>query len=169
MIASRDAKLSGQTVLVTGAGGFIGSHLTEALVRTGARTRAFVHYNSRDTWGQLDQLPPDVLGEVEIVVGDVRDAARVRQAVDSCRVVFHLAALIGIPYSYLATQSYVQTNIEGTLNVLEACRDGVRKSFCTRRPARSMARLNIFPSTKLIRCAPRALTQPASRRPISSR
>jgi len=123
MTDSGGAKLSGQTVLVTGAGGFIGSHLTEALVRAGARTRAFVHYNSRESWGHLDRLPTEVRGQVEVIAGDVRDAARVRQAVSSCRVVFHLAALIGIPYSYLATQSYLQTNVEGTLNVLEACRE----------------------------------------------
>jgi NAD dependent epimerase/dehydratase len=113
--------LSDQIVLVTGAGGFIGSHLTEALVKAGARTRAFVHYNSHGTWGHLDGLPSDVLNDVEVIMGDVRDAERVRQAVKSCRAVFHLAALIGIPYSYLAPRSYLQTNIEGTLNVLSAC------------------------------------------------
>jgi len=113
--------LAGKTVLVTGAGGFIGSHLTEALVRAGAKVRALVHYNSRESWGQLDRLPPEVLREVEVMTGDIRDSERVRQAVDSRQIVFHLAALIGIPYSYLAPRSYLQTNVEGTLNVLEAC------------------------------------------------
>jgi NAD dependent epimerase/dehydratase len=112
------------TVLVTGAGGFVGSHLTEALVRAGARTRAFVHYNSRDDRGHLDQLPNGVLSQVEVMAGDIRDPGQVRRAVDGCQTVFHLAALIGIPYSYLAPESYVQTNIEGTVNVLEACRAG---------------------------------------------
>jgi NAD dependent epimerase/dehydratase len=114
-------KLANQTVLVTGAGGFIGSHLTEALVRAGARVRALVHYNSQGTWGHLDAAPADVLRELEVIVGDIRDADRVRQAVKSCGAVFHLAALIGIPYSYLAPQSYLQTNVEGTLNVMGAC------------------------------------------------
>lgn len=110
-------------VLVTGAGGFIGSHLTEALVRAGAKTRAFVHYNGRDDWGHLNSAEDDVRDSLEVIAGDVRDRTRVRQAVDGCDVVFHLAALIGIPYSYCATESYVSTNVVGTLNVLEACRD----------------------------------------------
>ncbi|MCE9553381.1 MAG: SDR family NAD(P)-dependent oxidoreductase [Planctomycetes bacterium] len=114
-------KIANQAVLVTGAGGFIGSHLTEALVRAGARTRALVNYNSRGTWGHLDSLHEEVRSQIEVIVGDVRDAGRVRQAVASCEVVFHLAALIGIPYSYRAAQSYLQTNVEGTLNVLSAC------------------------------------------------
>lgn len=124
--------LANHTVLVTGAGGFIGSHLAEALVRAGANTRAFVHYNSRESRGHLDALPSDIQQSLEIISGDVRDSQRVQQAVDSCQVVFHLAALIGIPYSYLAPQSYVQTNIEGTLNVLEACREaGVERLLHT--------------------------------------
>ncbi len=109
-------------VLVTGAGGFIGSHLVEALVRRGARVRAFVHYNSRNDWGQLERVPRSVLGNTEVVAGDVRDPFFVRTAVEGCEVVFHLAALIPIPYSYQAPQSFVETNVLGTLNVLEACR-----------------------------------------------
>jgi dTDP-glucose 4,6-dehydratase len=116
-------RLAGETVLVTGAGGFIGSHLAEALVRAGARTRALVHYNARHDRGNLELLAPDVLSQIEVLAGDVCDRDRVRQAVASCGIVFHLAALIGIPYSYLAPQSYVATNVEGTLNVLEACRE----------------------------------------------
>ena len=102
-------------VLVTGAGGFIGSHLVETLVREGAEVRAYVHYNSRSDWGHL-------AADVEVVPGDVRDPFSVARAVEGCEVVFHLAALIGIPYSYVAPQSYVETNVAGTVNVLEAAR-----------------------------------------------
>ena len=107
-----------QTVLVTGAGGFIGSHLTERLVELGARTRAFVHYNSMGTWGWLDHSP--LKAEFEVIAGDITDRDSVRKAVQGMDVVFHLAALIGIPYSYHAPVSYVRTNVEGTLNVLQA-------------------------------------------------
>jgi NAD dependent epimerase/dehydratase len=112
----------GTRVLVTGAGGFIGSHLVEALVRRSAAVRAFVHYNSRNDWGQLEQVPKSVRAAVEVVSGDVRDPFFVRSAVEGREVVFHLAALIPIPYSYQAPQSFVETNVLGTLNVLEACR-----------------------------------------------
>jgi NAD dependent epimerase/dehydratase len=115
-------RLDGTRVLVTGADGFIGSHLTERLVRVGARVRAFVFYSAFDSHGWLDALPPAVSGEVEVVMGDVRDAERVDRAAAGCEVVFHLAALIGIPYSYTAPRSYVETNVTGTLNVLEAAR-----------------------------------------------
>lgn len=119
---------TGKQVLVTGAGGFIGSHLVEALVREGARVRAFVHYNSRNDWGQLERLRDGALDGVEMVAGDVRDPFFVRTAVAGCETVFHLAALIPIPYSYLAPQSFVETNVLGTLNVLEACRaEGVAR------------------------------------------
>lgn len=114
--------VKGRTVAVTGAGGFIGSHLVEGLVREGAQVRAFVHYNSLGTWGLLEQLPEDILESVQIVAGDVQDPFSVEKLIAGCNVVYHLAALIGIPYSYHAPQSYVATNINGTLNVLEACR-----------------------------------------------
>ena len=110
-------------VTVTGAEGFIGSHLVEALVRSGVRVRAMVLYNSFNSWGWLDQLPPDVLENVEVVMGDVRDPVSVRECMRDAEVVYHLAALIAIPYSYQAPHSYVQTNVVGTLNVLEAARD----------------------------------------------
>ncbi|MBF0307358.1 MAG: SDR family NAD(P)-dependent oxidoreductase [Alphaproteobacteria bacterium] len=110
----------GGPVLVTGAGGFIGSHLVEELVRRGRTVRAFAHYNANGTAGWLDALAPDLRGSVEIVRGDIRDPDGVRRAVAGCRVVMHLAALISIPYSYQAPRSYVTTNIEGTLNVLRA-------------------------------------------------
>ncbi len=109
-------------VLVTGAGGFIGSHLVEALVRSGARVRALVHYNSAGRRGHLDDMTTDVVANVEIVTGDIADTACVHSAVRGCDHVFHLAALIGIPYSYRAAESYIRTNVSGTLNVLEACR-----------------------------------------------
>lgn len=108
---------SNKRVLVTGAGGFIGSHLTERLVELGAKTRALVRYNSAGTWGWLDQSSHK--DDVEVVLGDIRDHDIVDRAVAEAEVVFHLAALIAIPYSYHAPLSYVRTNVEGTLNVLQ--------------------------------------------------
>lgn len=108
----------GRTVLVTGAAGFIGSHLVERLVAAGASTRAFVRYNSGGRWGWLDESPAKT--EIEVVLGDIRDADCVTKALAGADTVFHLAALIGIPYSYDAPLSYVRTNVEGTLNVLQA-------------------------------------------------
>lgn len=114
------ASWNGTRVLVTGAGGFIGSHLAEELIREGARVRALVHYNSRNDWGLLELLEPNIRDSLEITTGDIRDAIFVRRAVRDCEVVFHLAALIAIPYSYLAPESFVDTNVRGTLNVLQA-------------------------------------------------
>jgi NAD dependent epimerase/dehydratase len=114
--------LRSKKVLVTGAGGFIGSHLVEALLKQGAQVRAFVKYNGRGDWGMLSDLPEDSLKSIEVVLGDIRDPFFVHKAVKGCDYVFHLAALIGIPYSYVAPADYVMTNIQGTLNVLEACR-----------------------------------------------
>ncbi|OQX06901.1 MAG: NAD-dependent dehydratase [Desulfobulbaceae bacterium A2] len=110
-------------VLVTGAGGFIGSHLTEALVRLGYGVRAMVRYNSRDSRGWLDGLPRETQGEIEVFAGDIRDPFGVRQAMGGCQAVLHLASLIAIPYSYHSPATYVATNINGTLNVLQAARD----------------------------------------------
>jgi NAD dependent epimerase/dehydratase len=109
-------------VLVTGAGGFIGSHLVEHLVRRGATVRAMLHYDSRPGLGNLSYAPRAVRERVEVIAGDVRDPFFTRQAVEGAQVVFHLAALIGIPYSYVAPASYAAVNLQGTLNVLEACR-----------------------------------------------
>ncbi|HEU5131913.1 MAG TPA: SDR family NAD(P)-dependent oxidoreductase [Pyrinomonadaceae bacterium] len=109
---------SDKKVLVTGAGGFIGSHLTERLVELGAKTRAFVRYSSTGSWGWLDQSP--LKNDVEVVLGDIRDQDTVTHALAGVDIVFHLAALIAIPYSYQAPLSYVRTNVEGTLNVLQA-------------------------------------------------
>ena len=114
-------KWSSKRVLVTGSGGFIGSHLTERLVRLGTRTRAFVRYNSSGSWGWLDQSP--CRKDIEVIVGDIRDVDTVRRAMQQVEIVFHLAALIGIPYSYHAPISYVRTNVEGTANVLQAALD----------------------------------------------
>ncbi|HUV82277.1 MAG TPA: SDR family NAD(P)-dependent oxidoreductase [archaeon] len=112
--------IKNKNVVVTGAGGFIGSHLTEELVRRGANVKAFVHYNSRNDWGLLELLKEDVLSEVEIVSGDITDPFFVKTATKDADIIFHLAALIGIPYSYIAPESYVNVNIKGTLNVLQS-------------------------------------------------
>jgi NAD dependent epimerase/dehydratase len=110
-------------VLVTGADGFIGSHLTEALLAAGHQVRAFCWYNSIGSWGWLDCLPEGTKTELEVVLGDIRDPLCVREAIRGCEQVFHLAALIAIPYSYVAPAGYVDTNIHGTLNVVQAARD----------------------------------------------
>ena len=115
-------------ILVTGADGFIGSHLTETLVRQGARVRAFCLYNSFGTRGHLDRLDDKVQSEIEFFTGDIRDSGSARAAVKDCGIVLHLAALIAIPYSYAAPESYVDTNVKGTLNLLTAARElGVQK------------------------------------------
>lgn len=110
-------------VMVTGADGFIGSHLTEALVRSGADVRAFVYYNSFNSWGWIDTFPKEIKDQVEVVAGDVRDPYFVRKAMEGVHTAYHLAALIAIPYSYAAPDAYVDTNIKGTLNVLNAARE----------------------------------------------
>jgi len=115
--------LENRRILVTGADGFIGSHLAEALVRAGHTVRAFVLYNSFNSHGWLDQSPPEVRAGMEVIAGDVRDPHGVRKAVHGCEVVMHLAALIAIPYSYHSPDAYVDTNIRGTLNVLQAARE----------------------------------------------
>jgi NAD dependent epimerase/dehydratase len=115
--------LSNKKILVTGADGFIGSHLTESLIDSGFQVKAFVYYNSFNSWGWLDSFPQDKLNRIEVFTGDIRDPNAVRTAIKDIDVVFHLAALIAIPYSYYAPDSYVDTNIKGTLNVLQAARD----------------------------------------------
>lgn len=110
-------------ILVTGSDGFIGSHLTEELVRAGYQVKAFVYYNSFNTWGWLDTLPSDVMKNVEIFQGDVRDPNGVKEAMKETAAVFHLAALIAIPFSYHSPDTYVDTNIKGTLNILQAARE----------------------------------------------
>ena len=110
-------------ILVTGADGFIGSHLVETLIDQGAFVRAFVYYNSFNTWGWLDSFSEKKLGKIEIFSGDIRDPNGVRKAMEGVDIVFHLAALIAIPFSYHSPDSYVDTNIKGTLNILQAARD----------------------------------------------
>ncbi len=116
-------KLDGKRILVTGADGFIGSHLTERLVARGCDVRAFVQYNSLGSWGWLDEAPAAVRKGLDVFAGDVRDPHGVRTAMAGCDVVLHLAALIAIPYSYHSPDTYVDTNIKGTLNVVQAARD----------------------------------------------
>ena len=115
--------LSGRKILVTGADGFIGSHLVERLVKNGCKVRAFIHYNSFNRWGWLDYIEKDIRDSIEVFAGDVRDPQGVKKAMLNCDVVFHLAALIGIPYSYHSPDTYVDTNIKGTLNILQAARE----------------------------------------------
>lgn len=118
--------MSGANVLVTGSAGFIGSHLVEELVRQGYSVRAFVRYNARNDWGWLQTLP--CLKDIEIHTGDVRDYDSVRNAVRGVEIIFHLAALIGIPYSYISPLAYIKTNVEGTYNLLQAAREeGVKR------------------------------------------
>lgn len=112
-----------KTILVTGADGFIGSHLVEKLIEDGHKVKAFVYYNSFNSWGWLDTLPKEILSKIEIFAGDIRDPNGVRTAVKGTDVIYHLAALIAIPYSYHSPDSYVDTNVKGTLNILQAARD----------------------------------------------
>lgn len=116
-------KLKGKKILVTGADGFIGSHLVEQLIDEGASVKAFVYYNSFNTWGWLDSLPKEKLKKIEIFSGDIRDPNGVRTAMKDCEIVFHLAALIAIPFSYHSPDSYIDTNVKGTLNIVQAAKD----------------------------------------------
>lgn len=113
--------MTNQKIFITGADGFIGSHLTEKLIKLGYRVKALAQYNSFDTYGWLDDLPHELTDKFEKVLGDIRDKSQINDLISDCNVVFHLASLIGIPYSYKAPYSYVETNINGTLNVLQAC------------------------------------------------
>lgn len=115
--------LKNKHVLVTGADGFIGSHLVEILLREGCVVRAFVYYNAFNSWGWLDSLDKNQLKKIEIFQGDVRDQSMVREAMKGSELVFHLAALIGIPFSYHSPESYIDTNVKGTLHVLQAARE----------------------------------------------
>ncbi|PIP86862.1 NAD-dependent dehydratase [Candidatus Campbellbacteria bacterium CG22_combo_CG10-13_8_21_14_all_36_13] len=125
-------ELKGQKVLVTGADGFIGSHLVERLLEKGAIVRAFVFYNSFNSWGWLDTFPKEILEKIEIVAGDVRDQRFVDDAVKGCDFIFHLAALISIPFSYDAPDSFFDTNTKGTLNILQSARrEGVKRILIT--------------------------------------
>lgn len=125
-------ELLNKKVLVTGADGFIGSHLVEKLVSEGLKVRAFVFYNSFNSWGWLDTLPKETLSKIEIFSGDIRDPNGVRTAMKGCEVVYHLAALIAIPFSYHSPDSYIDTNVKGTLNIVQAAKDlGVARILIT--------------------------------------
>ena len=120
--------LKGKTVLITGAGGFIGSHLTEKLVELGIKVKAFVRYNSRNDWGLLELLPKEKQNKIEVVMGDLKDADAVRHVTKEVDIIFHLGALIAIPYSYIHPRETIETNVLGTLNVLNAAKEnGVEK------------------------------------------
>jgi len=122
----------GKKILVTGADGFIGSHLTEFLIEQDCNVRAFVYYNSFNSWGWLDSFPEKKINRIEVFAGDIRDPHGVETAMKGCDVVFHLAALIAIPFSYHSPDSYVETNVKGTLNVLQAAKKvGVKKIIIT--------------------------------------
>ncbi|MGI6649705.1 MAG: NAD-dependent 4,6-dehydratase LegB [Bacillota bacterium] len=124
--------LKNKKILITGSDGFIGSHLTEALVRMGCDVRAVVYYNSFNSWGWLDESPDEIKKELDVFAGDVRDPYGMKKAMQGCDVVFHLAALIAIPYSYHSPDTYVDTNIKGTLNILQAARElGIEKVIHT--------------------------------------
>ena len=124
--------MKGRLVCVSGAGGFIGSHLVERLVEMGARVRALVHYNSRNDWGNLELLPKAAMQKLDVRSGDIRDPFWVREIMKDCEVFFHLAALIGIPYSYVSPAEYVSTNVMGTLNVLKTAKEmGVKRVIHT--------------------------------------
>lgn len=120
--------LKSKKILVTGADGFIGSHLVEELVRQGYNARAFVLYNSFNSWGWLDHSPKEIKGDIEVFAGDIRDPYGVKEAMKGCDIVLHLAALIAIPYSYHSPDTYIDTNVKGTLNIVQAARElGVEK------------------------------------------
>lgn len=125
-------ELKNKRVLVTGADGFIGSHLTESLVQEGCKVKAFVYYNSFNSWGWLDTLSRDTLSQIEIFAGDIRDPNGIRTAMTDIDVVFHLAALIAIPFSYHSPDSYIDTNVKGTLNIIQAAKDlGIERVLVT--------------------------------------
>ena len=139
---------------VTGADGFIGSHLTEELVRKGERVKAFCYYNSFGTWGWLDSLPPEIKNEIEVFMGDIRDPNGVRIAMEGQDVVYHLAALIAIPFSYHSPDSYVDTNIKGTLNVLNAARQVGTKRLLVTSTSEVLSLIHIWREGTTAMCLP---------------
>lgn len=125
-------ELKNKKVIVTGADGFIGSHLVERLLEEGCQVKAFAYYNSFNSWGWLDTLPKEKLSQIEVVTGDIRDPYGVKNALQGIEVVFHLAALIAIPYSYHSPDTYIDTNIKGTLNIVQAARElGIERVLVT--------------------------------------
>ena len=138
-----------EKVLVTGADGFIGSHLVESLVKKGFSVRAFCLYNSEGKWGWLDSLSNDVKDQIEVILGDIRDPLCVKQSMLGCDTVYHLAALIAIPYSYVAPSSYVDTNIQGTLNLLQSARELEVKRFIQTSTSEVYGTAQFVPITEL--------------------
>ena len=138
-----------EKILVTGADGFIGSHLVEALVKKGNSVKAFCFYNSEGRWGWLDSLPIEIKNQIEVVLGDIRDPLCVKQSMIGCDKVFHLAALIAIPYSYIAPSSYIETNIQGTLNLLQAARELEVKRFIQTSTSEVYGTAQFVPITEL--------------------
>ena len=155
-------------VLVTGADGFIGSHLVEQLLVKGFKVRAFCLYNSLGSYGWLDSLSPDSLAEVEVVLGDIRDPVSVKNAMQGCDCVLHLAALIAIPYSYVAPGSYIDTNVHGTLNIVQAAKDlGVTKVVHTS-TSETYGTLNMYLLMRFTRLSVNLLMQRQKLRPTRS-
>jgi len=138
-----------EKILVTGADGFIGSHLVESLVKKGYYVKAFCLYNSEGRWGWLDSLPIEIKNQIEVVLGDIRDPLCVKQSMIGCDKVFHLAALIAIPYSYIAPSSYIETNIQGTLNLLQAARELEVKRFIQTSTSEVYGTAQFVPITEL--------------------
>ena len=141
--------LKNKKALITGADGFIGSHLTEALIEAGYNVRVFVFYNSFNSLGWLDTLSPDVLTKIEVFAGDIRDSNCVRVAMKDIDIVFHLAALIAIPFSYHAPDSYIDTNVKGTLNVFQAARDSNVKRILVTSTSEVYGTAQFVPITEL--------------------
>jgi len=155
-------------ILITGAGGFIGSHLTEELVRQGEEIRAFVRYNSRDERGLLEDLPKEIQNQIEVIPGDLKDPDGIKKAVKGCSKVFHLGALIAIPYSYIHPFDFIQTNVVGMAHLLNAClEEGTLERVFIPPPVKSMGRPNIFPSMKNILSKPNLLILPVRSQQIS--
>lgn len=141
--------LKDKKVLVTGADGFIGSHLVERLIDEGAHVKAFVYYNSFNSWGWLDSLPKEKLNKIEVFSGDIRDFNGVNTAIKDCFVIFHLAALIAIPFSYYSPDSYIDTNIKGTLNILQAARNNHVKRILVTSTSEVYGTAQFVPITEL--------------------
>lgn len=136
-------------ILITGAEGFIGSHLTEALIRAGYDVRAFILYNSFNSWGWIDQGSPEIRKQLEVFTGDIRDSNGVREAMKGCEMVLHLAALIAIPYSYHSPDTYIDTNVKGTLNILQAARDNKVKRVLVTSTSEVYGTAQFVPITEL--------------------
>ena len=137
-------------ILVTGADGFIGSHLVETLVKKNYKVKALVYYNSFNSFGWLDKIDNKIKNKIEVISGDIRDINIIKSSLKNCQCVINLAALIGIPYSYFSPKSYYDTNVDGTLNILQAAKDLKIKKLFIHQPAKFMEHQNIYLSMRLI-------------------